>query len=212
MGHLLDASRYDTDKGPAYLRHYDRFFGPLRDQPVRLLELGVRTGGSLLLWRDYFEQGLIAGLDTEPVEIDDPTGRIRIFRGRQEDRDVLDRVGRECGPFDIVVDDASHFADLTRVSFWHLFDHHLKPGGLFVLEDWGCGYWDSWPDGRHYDPMAPGSHQHGMVGFVKELVDECGMGDVTMPGRGISPSRLSKFDALHLFRGQVFVVKTHGDD
>jgi len=207
MTRILDASQYDTDKGPAYLRNYDRFFGPLCEQPVRLLELGVRTGGSLLLWRDYFHNGVIAGLDSEPIVVDDPTGRIRIYCGRQEDHAVLDRVGSELGPFDIIVDDASHIAAYTRASFWHLFDRYLKPGGLFVIEDWGCGYWDSWPDGHRYETTSGGGHVHGMVGLVKELIDECGMGDITLPGRGISPGRLSKFEALHVFRGKVFVVK-----
>jgi len=36
---------------------------------------------------------------------------------------------------------------LTRRSFWHFFQHHLKPGGLYVIEDWGTGYWSDWPDG-----------------------------------------------------------------
>jgi SAM-dependent methyltransferase len=204
---MLDASGYDTDKGPAYLRNYDRFFGPLTDRPIRLLELGVRTGGSLLMWRDYFQHGLIVGLDSEPVDLQEATGRIRIYQGRQEDPAVLDRIGSEAGPFDIIVDDASHIAELTRVSFWHLFDRYLKPGGTYVLEDWGAGYWDSWPDGRRYVHGTKGGHLHGMVGLVKELVDECGMGDITMPGRGIAPSRASGFEGLHIFRGQLFVVK-----
>jgi hypothetical protein len=210
MGKRLDASGYDTDKAATYLRNYDRFFGPLQDQPVRLLELGVRTAGSLLLWRDYFDRGLIVGLDSQRVDLEEPTGRVRVYRGRQEDPVILDQLGVECGPFDIVIDDASHIADLTRVSFWHLFDRHLKPGGLFVIEDWGTGYWDTWPDGRHYEPHGAGGHRYGMVALVKELIDECGMGDITYPGRGISPDRSSRFEALHVFRGQVFVEKACG--
>ena len=53
----LDASKYDTDKAAHahYLRNYEEHFRPLRDRDVRLLELGVLKGGSLLLWRDYFD-------------------------------------------------------------------------------------------------------------------------------------------------------------
>src|SRR5438309_8699047 len=46
--------------------------------------------------------------------------------------------------FDVIIDDCSHIGELTRISFWHLFEHHLKPGGLYVIEDWSTGYWDSW--------------------------------------------------------------------
>ena len=40
---------------------------------------------------------------------------------------------------------------LTKMAFWHLFDNHLKPNGLYVIEDWGTSYWDDWPDGKNFD-------------------------------------------------------------
>src|SRR5687768_6430550 len=54
MAELADiAGRYDTDKAghTHYLRNYEEHFAPLRDREVRLLELGVKEGGSLLMWR-----------------------------------------------------------------------------------------------------------------------------------------------------------------
>jgi SAM-dependent methyltransferase len=152
----LDASNYDTDKAAHthYLRNYEEYFRPLLDRDVRLLELGVLKGGSLLLWRDYFERGVIAGLDLNPAQIEDPTGRIRLYQGGQQETELLDRIARECAPegFDVIIDDCSHVGELARVSFWHLFENHLKPGGLYVIEDWGTGYWDFWPDGVSYRP------------------------------------------------------------
>ena len=216
----LDAAGYDTDKDEGYLSRYEALFGGLRDQPVRLLELGVLRAGSLLLWRDYFPKGTIVGLDVDPVSVEDPTGRIRIFQGGQEDRDLLDRIASEFGPFDIVIDDAAHIGEFARISFWHLFRRHVKPGGLYVIEDWGTGYWDAWTDGHAYEsevaprriergafPRSGGGHTHGMVGFVKELVDECGMADVTKPDLGIAPHRSSLIERLQISHGQVTVFK-----
>ncbi|HEV2762922.1 MAG TPA: hypothetical protein VGV38_08005 [Pyrinomonadaceae bacterium] len=252
----LDASRYDTDKAAHthYLRNYEEYFRPFLERDVRLLELGVYRGGSLLLWRDYFERGLVVGLDINPVEVPDETGRVRVYQGRQEDTVLLDRIARETAPegFDIIIDDCSHIGELTRVSFWHLFERHLKPGGLYVVEDWGTGYWDSWADGVQYRPasarrlnplarklrgglarlqqsasferlpVAPRlasrfkralegrqfhSHDFGMVGFVKELIDELGMADITHPTRGRPPQRASKFRELRLSPSHLFVVK-----
>ena len=50
-------------------------------------------------------------------------------------------VARKTAPegFDIIIDDASHFGDLTKIAFWHLLYNHLKPSGLYVIEDWGTG-------------------------------------------------------------------------
>jgi SAM-dependent methyltransferase len=252
MKHQLDAGRYDTDKSA--LGHYEEYFQPLADREVRLLELGVYRGGSLLMWRDFFERGLIVGLDLEPVRLDDPTGRIRLYRGRQEDTELLSRIAVETAPqgFDIIIDDCSHIGELTRISFWHLFDRHLKPGGIYVIEDWGTGYWECWRDGVGYRPRrrarpqlrrtrlicaiarlqsSPAArriplaaralhlakvvlgrgqfaaHNFGMAGFVKELVDEAAMADITAPGGGVPPPRRSKFKELRIADGRVFVVK-----
>lgn len=76
---------------------------------------------------------------------------------------------------------------LTRETFNHLFDQHLKPGGVYVIEDWGTGYWDSWPDGKKVVPGVP--HNEGMVGFVKELIDEAGMDNLSKTScGGMSPA------------------------
>jgi SAM-dependent methyltransferase len=253
----LDAASYDTDKAAHahYLRNYEDYFRPLLDRDIRLLELGVLNGGSLLLWRDYFERGLVVGLDINPLSVEDPTGRIRFYQGVQQDTEILDRIARECAPegFDVIIDDCSHVGYLARASFWHLFERHLKPGGLYVIEDWGTGYWDSWPDGVRYRrrhgetaghsplrhkllraatrlgtvaasrlPLARtlasaakralqrgvySTHDFGMVGFVKELVDECGAADITHPEFGNAPQRASRIREMRLSHSHLFVVK-----
>jgi SAM-dependent methyltransferase len=242
------AARYDTDKAiqPEYLRHYEEHFGALREQPVRLLELGIKRGGSLFLWRDYFPNGLIVGLDIDPAAVDDPSGRIRTYQGPQEDTALLDRVARESAPggFDIIIDDCSHVGALAAASFRHLFDRHLKPGGFYVIEDWGTGYWDSWIDGVRYRsrprfhprlhrltraaarlsrwPLLGSvfsrakaalvgaqshSHDYGMAGFVKELVDELGAGDITHPQFGTGPQRSSRFREMRIWPAQLVIIK-----
>src|SRR5438105_12160923 len=154
------AARYDTDKATHtdYLRNYEVYFEPLRGNEIRLFELGIKEGGSLLLWRDYFTKGAIVGLDINPVSLDDSSGRITTYAGRQEDTELLDRIAKKSAPegFDIIIDDCSHIGVITRQSFWHLFDRHLKRGGIYVIEDWGTGYWESWVDGNSYRPPKTG--------------------------------------------------------
>lgn len=249
------AKRYATDKArhTHYLVNYERFLGSLRDRPVNVLELGVKDGGSLLMWRDYFPQGSIVGLDLAPAPFDGPVDRVRTYVGAQEDIALLDIIASETAPdgFDIIIDDCAHIGVLARATFWYLFDHHLKPGGIYVIEDWGTGYWPSWPDGAPYRPARernrtralrltialsrirkalavaklPGlprvvgamkgfiarrqfaSHTYGMVGFVKELVDEAGYSDITFPDLGSGDPRPSKFRDLAISTGHVFVTK-----
>lgn len=204
----LDLGRYDTDKVPnGYLRVYDRIFEPLIDQPVRLLELGVRSGGSLRLWRDYFPRSVVAGLDVEPLAEAQDGERLRVYKGRQDDTALLSRIAAEVAPdgFDIVIDDASHVAAPTRTGFWHLFDNHLKPGGLFAVEDWGTGYWDRWPDGRAWRRDEP--HHAGMVGFIKELVDEQAAHDVTRGWYDEPWERSTRFESILLVASIAIVTR-----
>lgn len=204
----LDLGKYDTDKIPNnYLDVYDRLFEPLIDRPVRLLELGVRTGGSLRLWRDYFPQSTIAGLDLEPQGGARQEERLHVYQGAQEDVSLLSRIAAEVAPdgFDIVIDDASHVAVPTRASFWHLFDNHLKPGGLFAIEDWGTGYWERWPDGQALRPRQP--HNAGMVGFIKELVDEQGAHDATRGWYDEPWERDSRFESIFLVSSIAVVTR-----
>jgi hypothetical protein len=219
----LNLQRYDTDKiASRYLESYDPILQHLVDREVRLLELGVHEGGSLLLWRDYFPKGTVVGIDVRrpPVNLSGEE-RIQVFRGSQEDTTFLTEVANETAPdgFDIIIDDASHIGTITKVTFWHLFNNHLKPSGLYVIEDWGTGYWDDWPDGKAFqpasllhsttaDPKAPWpSHSYGMVGFIKELLDELGAVDLTRRQRTGIPLRASKFEKIVITPFIVFVTK-----
>ncbi|MBW6512545.1 MAG: class I SAM-dependent methyltransferase [Desulfuromonadaceae bacterium] len=226
----LDLSQYDTDKIESrYLEHYDKFFAPWFDKKFNLLELGVKKGGSLELWRDYFPAATVTGIDINVPKDFTPSERINVFEGSQADTHFLTEVATKVAPagFDIIIDDASHVGNLTKTAFWHLFDHHLVPGGCYVIEDWGTGYWDRWIDGKsldldRYAPLTPNQHSFivklmrrigfkfpmrghnfGMVGFVKQLVDEQGALDVTK----FSRQRRSKFENMVISHGLVVITK-----
>jgi hypothetical protein len=51
------------------------------------------------------------------------------------------------------------------------------------------------------------SHMRGIVGFVKQLVDEAGMDDITNPEWGTPPARGSKFKSMTISHGQVVIEK-----
>jgi hypothetical protein len=245
----------DTEKPQDYLREYERAFASIANNEVKVLELGVHKGGSLFMWRDYFARGPIVGLDVNAVEIDDPTGRIHVYQGYQEDTALLTRIAQEQAQdgFDVIVDDCRHIGELAKISFWHLFKYHLKPGGIYAIEDWGTGYWSGhsyYPDGRRFhegeeaiETIRDGSllesglrklshwrivkqsarlqrllspyqyvrrfstHEYGMVGFIKQLVDECGIMDISNSDWGNPPQRPSRISRMVVRHGLVIVFK-----
>ncbi len=206
MGFPLDRLQYDTDKSPAYLERYHRLFHAVRHEKIYLLELGVAGGGSLRLWHDYFTNGVVVGLDRRSVVMPAPYAGVHLFTGEQDDADLLHKIASACAPsgFDIIIDDASHLARPTRGSFKLLFDRYLKPGGWYCIEDWGTGYWETWPDGRAYTGSG---HVAGMVGFVKDLVDEVGYGDISHACHGNGAHRESAIMEMLLSHGQAIMRK-----
>jgi len=226
----LNLDSYNTDKiTHRYLDVYDPILAPWVGKEVKLLEIGVHKGGSLQLWRDYFRLGVITGIDIDLPKHFVPGERIEVFEGSQSDKRFLSEVADKTAPkgFDIIIDDASHIGALTKTAFWHLFANHLKPGGLYAIEDWGTGYLDDFPDGKRLNrvnsPMPSVEslsseaadkrmkvpfpcHSYGMVGFVKELVDEQGAASVTM-ARPIGECRASRFKQMVITPCIVFVTK-----
>lgn len=184
-------------KPPPYLPVYEQLLAPLRKQPFVLLELGVWNGHSLEMWRDAFPRAIIIGVDLRPPDMD-LGPRVHIIEGDQTDAALMRslRDDHTHGGFDVIIDDASHLGVTTARSLQALYAEHLRPGGLYCIEDWGTGYLLNWPDGgpltttldvRNLDsaraPATTGalsmpSHDLGVVGVIKRLLDHTAGGTV----------------------------------
>ncbi len=78
-----------------------------------MLEIGVWRGGSLQIWRRYLHpESVIAGIDIDPTarRFDDPSQRVQVRIGGQQDISFLQSVVSELGPFDVILNDGSHTA------------------------------------------------------------------------------------------------------
>jgi hypothetical protein len=148
-----------------YIPVYEAAFGGLRNEPIRLLEIGVDRGGSLAAWSRYFgAQATIVGIDVNPfcVNFDDPAHNRHVRIGGQQDPALLDRVVHEFGPFDVIIDDGSHRPSHMNASFRGLFDRGLADGGVYIAEDLQTNYWLGFRD-------APASFIDLATGLVDEM-------------------------------------------
>ncbi|MFJ4873435.1 hypothetical protein [Streptomyces sp. NPDC088757] len=154
-----------------YTPHYDRHFGPLRDRPLKILELGIggygnpaSGGGSLRMWKRFFPRSVIYGVDVfdkSPLR----EQRIHTVEGDLSDAGFLESLGRDLGPFDIVIDDASHGNEDLIAAFKALFPY-VRPGGLFAAEDLQTSYWPGYGGSSRELSSATTS-----MGFLKTLLD-----------------------------------------
>ena len=95
----LDLKKYDTDKiENEYLKWYDPIFEPFVQKKITLCELGVKNGGSLLLWKDYFPFATIVGIDIRLPEGFQSVERVHVYKGSQADLQFLSGVANEIVP------------------------------------------------------------------------------------------------------------------
>ena len=212
------------DEGTKPVHFYDQYesyFAPFADQPVKVLELGVYKGDSLKILSSYFRHGTVVGVDIKDPGIDFSSYPNAVFElGDQRKADQLAALSSTYAPggWDIIIDDAAHFGSWSLLSYKALFPC-LKPGGLFIVEDWATAYWDDWEDGSHYESLTPNdpkgdipkrvpSHDFGMVGFIKYLIDDL----VARPASTRSSPIIhrSKFEWMHINASFAVLKKASG--
>jgi len=146
---LLDiAETHKPAKNPHYLRIYDRFFSCYDQEIKTILEIGVGDGECLRMWRDYFPEAFIFGLDICACRCFEED-RIRVLHGDQGNAQTLETLAM-CGPFDLIIDDGSHRVRHQKDTFFALFPT-LRPGGVYAIEDMHTSYWPGFGGGRMAD-------------------------------------------------------------
>jgi predicted O-methyltransferase YrrM len=120
--------------------------------PSRVVELGIKAGGSAALLAQLARPSKLVAVDIEPRPVAaletflDAHGlrdTVRPYYGvDQADRRRLTAIVEEelgAEPLDLVIDDASHLPEPTKASFEVLFPR-LRRDGLFVIKDWSWAH------------------------------------------------------------------------
>ncbi len=154
-----------SDKWSSYLIHYDTLFEPLRNAPIRMLEIGIQNGGSLETWSRYFKKALLfigCDIDEKCAELSYDDSRINIVIGDANAATAYEQIKTITPQLDIVIDDGSHKSSDVINSFINYFPL-LSPGGIYVVEDAHCLYLNEFGGGLLND--------FGAYAFFKRLID-----------------------------------------
>ena len=133
MSQLLElACGLPTDKGTvhSYLPVYDQLFSRYQAKRIDLLEIGVRRGGSLMLWQKYFLKAKITGIDVKDNTRGKLHKNINLIIGNAYDQETADKLPMQ----DIIIDDGPHTLQ-SQIDAIRLYLPKLKKDGMMIIED-----------------------------------------------------------------------------
>lgn len=174
LGELFNEHGSDKEALHGYAATYERYFEPIRMQPLRLLEIGIAGSASLRAWSEYFTDGA-----TEIWGIDHTEACVKAAIAEQNpgifaycldasfeaDWKALATLAAPEG-FNIVIDDASHnvWAQAQAFKFgWPL----LNKGGFWCVEDLHTTFRPEYKRDNHPNGLHPD------ITFLDIVSDEC---------------------------------------
>lgn len=148
-------NRHGSDKGVGgqhnYTPLYSVLFGKLRNQRLRIFELGLGSnnpefaanmgtdgipGASLRGWKEFFPKALVYGADIDPGALF-AEDRVVTFYCDQLDADAIKQLWAQPAlqaGMDVIIEDGMHTFE-GSVSFLEGSIGQLRPGGIYVIED-----------------------------------------------------------------------------
>jgi predicted O-methyltransferase YrrM len=143
---------YDTDKSSQrnnvtdtrhchpYTLFYDDLFKNKRNENLKIAELGILNGSSLLMWKEYFANAEIYGFEYDNSLINNFKKKYNNNRVTLSNIDVTnkDSIVKAFSYlnilYDIIIDDTTHqFED--QINVIENTYQYLKPGGILIIED-----------------------------------------------------------------------------
>jgi len=133
-----------TDKNTqhSYAEIYQELLSPLVERQGSLLDIGVRYGGSIILWNEFLPKFKIFGLEVEYNLIEYAQNYINSHQDKitiefrdaytEETKNYIKSINPE--GFDVIIDDGPHTEE-SQVDFINLYLDLLKEDGILIIED-----------------------------------------------------------------------------
>lgn len=153
---------YGTDKGgpKSYIeKYYENRFLEFKEKKISLVEIGVRSGASLCLWKNYFSKtSKIYGIDNLddknnhniPINYEWISGdNVEYIVGDAYEDNTLNKIA---GKIDILIDDGPHTFESHKILL-EKYIPKMNINGIIIIEDISYDYT------RLYDHL-PGKYQN----------------------------------------------------
>jgi hypothetical protein len=145
---LIDDSLTDKNTTHSYINLYESLLHSRKETANNVLEIGLgnfqeKNGGSIKLWRDYFPNAKIFGLDilSEDRVIDElkNDNRVVLYTSTNAYDETFVKTHLSHIKFDFVLDDGPHTIE-SMIQFIKLYSQLLNDDGILIIED--VQHWD----------------------------------------------------------------------
>ena len=143
----LAKAGYETDKNSvhSYVPIYEKILAPYRETALNVLEIGIFKGDSIRMWRQYFTQARIVGIDCSLTPHD----------GMADLKPLCDEITQESNinihifdaentvevnsrfsdiRFDVIIEDAGHEIS-QQLNLLNIWFPYLTKNGIYIIED-----------------------------------------------------------------------------
>jgi hypothetical protein len=146
---LIDDSLTDKNTTHSYIDLYESLLYSRKTTAKNVLEIGLgdfqeKNGGSLKLWRDYFRNAKIFGLDILPEDrvIDElkHDNQVILYTSINAYDEDFVKTNLSHIKFDFILDDGPHTLE-SMIQFIKLYSELLTDDGILIIEDVQCWSW-----------------------------------------------------------------------
>lgn len=156
-------SKYFSLKYANYFPIYDNLLSKFINKKIIFVEIGVFSGGSLFMWRNFFgKKAKIIGIDLNPDIKRFSKYGFDILIGDQSSENFWKKFFKKYGKVDVVLDDGGH-TNYQQIITANSCVPNIKNGGMLITEDVHTSYIkDKW-----YNPS-----KYSFINYSKKLIDD----------------------------------------
>tara|TARA_Y100000591_G_C21796093_1_gene679396 strand:+ start:709 stop:1539 length:831 start_codon:yes stop_codon:yes gene_type:complete len=182
---FFNESKYYSLKFKNYFPIYEKLFSKYRGKKITFVEIGVLSGGSLMMWKNYFgKDARIIGVELNPEAKKLENEGFEIYIGNQSDENFWKTFFEKIGKVDIVLDDGGH-TNFQQIVTCCSCIPHIKNDGLMVVEDVFHSYGVSYGSKGFFNPS-----KYSFINFCKKMIDDI---NFRFPGNKKFKFSLNKF-------------------
>ena len=138
---------------------YGQYLGPLRLEKINFLEIGLGCnmaygpGRSISIWKKFLPRASISMFEFNEAcarKFEDQVDNL--FVGDQSNLNMVEKIGKNYGPFKVIVDDGGHSRKQqinSLIGFWPF----IQQGGIYIIEDLITSFMKKYDDNPNQSTM-----------------------------------------------------------